>query len=79
MTLEGFIFYWIVIGAIILTLALLESLMGKWRTARPGRERPRIPARERELLGDDYRDVIEDYFSRKAERDERRERAIRGR
>lgn len=43
------------------------------------RENHRIPEREYDLLGDDYRDVIEDYFARKAERDERRERAIRGR
>lgn len=46
-------------------------------TPQPRRDE-RIPRREYELLGEDYRDVVADYFARKAERDERRERAIRG-
>lgn len=65
----------------ILTLAVVgytNKLMDPQRFM-PKRSGNRLPEREYELLGEDYRDVIEDYFARKAERDERRERAIRGR
>lgn len=75
MTLEGFIFYWLVIALGVLILGGLEFLMGKWRTAPPNRTRPRIPRRERELLGDDYRELVAPYFRRRAQA----ERARHGR
>lgn len=69
--------------AVSLVWMLVLGLVGFMDRLIPGERQPRqdtrIPRREYELLGDDYRDVLDDYFARKAERDERRERAIRGR
>lgn len=63
----------------MLVLGLVGFMDRLIPSERQPRQDTRIPKREYELLGDDYRDVLDDYFARKAERDERRERAIRGR
>lgn len=64
---------WVLVLALV---GFMDRLLPSHDQARPN---ARLPEREYELLGDDYREVVEDYFARKAERDERRERAIRGR
>ena len=64
---------WMVVLALI---GFMDRLLPGHDEARPS---TRLPEREYELLGDDYREVVAEYFARKAERDERRERAIRGR
>ena len=79
MPVEGFIFYLAVIwiGAMIVVgLDWLFDRMLDRSVARP-RTDTRLPRREYELLGDDYRDAVADYFARKAERDERSQRAFR--
>lgn len=63
---------WMVVLALI---GFLDRLLPGHDQARPS---ARLSEREYELLGEDYRDLVADYFARKAERDERRERAIRG-
>lgn len=65
-----------VIWMLVLALVgFMDRLLPRHDQARPS---ARLPEREYELLGDDYREVVAEYFARKAERDERRERAIRG-
>lgn len=80
MTVEGFIFYLVVIAVGVFAIGILEWLYDRMLHRSIGRPRidSRLPRREYELLGEDYRDAVADYFARKAERDERRERAIRG-
>jgi hypothetical protein len=65
----------ILIGAVLLAGAewLVTRLMDK-SVARP-RPDTRLPQREYDLMGDDYRDAVAEYFHRKAAREE----AIRGR
>ena len=66
-----------VIWMLVLALVgFMDRLLPSHDEARPN---TRLPEREYELLGDDYREVVAEYFARKAERDERKERAIRGR
>jgi hypothetical protein len=76
MPLEGFIFYLVVIwlGALLITGAewVITRLMDK-SLAKP-RPDTRLPHREYDLMGEDYRDAVADYFHRKATRD----RIVRG-
>jgi len=76
MPVEGFVFYLAVIwlGAILIGGAewLITRLMDK-SVARP-RPDTRLPQREYELMGDDYREAVADYFHRRAARD----RIVRG-
>lgn len=76
MPLEGFLFYLsvILVGAVV--IAALDWLIDRAQdrsVARP-RTDARLPQREYDLLGDDYRDAVADYFHRKAARD----RIVRG-
>lgn len=77
MPFEGFLFYLsvILIGAIV--IAALDWLIDRAQDRSLARPRldNRLPEREYELMGDDYRDAVADYFHRKAARD----RIVRGR
>ena len=79
--MDGYVVLTIVLIAIVAVVAVLEKALdwvALWSRPRPARPDHRIAPDELALTGDDYRDAVADYFARKAERDERRERAIRG-
>lgn len=69
MGIEAFLFWVIAVSFGIAGLAGVEWLLTNWTPKMPPRKRERIPAREYELLGEDYRDAVEDWFHRREQRE----------
>lgn len=62
--LSGFLIYFSVASLILLGLLMALDMAVNWSVKNLTRTREPLPRRERDLLGEDYRDCVRDYAAK---------------